>query len=336
MTKRRISKQQAGRIQALHEKRRSRAKQQKENSMDESSLGPEQHGLVTTHYGASVDIENDAKVLHHCRLRQNIPVLVPGDEVIWQPSQDGGGIVTALEPRRSVLSRRDFFGNIKPIAANLDQVIVTTACVPAFSEIFIDRYLVAAESLNLEAIILLNKIDLLEGLQLEMLQNRLEIYNDIGYKVLGLSAKSHQGFARLIEALADKTSVFVGQSGVGKSSLVKAILPAENINIGHLSEKHKLGRHTTSSTKLYHLPNCGRVIDSPGVREFDLWRMTHAELSYGFPEFRAYQSQCKFRNCKHLFEPECAIKQAVADGHISETRLDSFHSLNLDMGAQAT
>ncbi len=217
------------------------------------------------------------------------------------------------------------YEGLKPIAANLDRVFVITSPEPAFSSRILDRYLVAIELAKIEVVIVLNKTDRLEDYP--ELENSLQIYIDMGYPVLLVSALNQDGFEHFKDALASNTSVLVGQSGVGKSSLVNALLPGVDTSVSALSENSGLGTHTTTVSKLYHLPSGGRLIDSPGIREFTLGHIDKSELSFGFRDFSPFLGQCKFRDCKHISEPGCAIISAVASKLIHPQRYESYLKL---------
>jgi len=298
-----------------------------EQDIAAGGLGPEQPGLVITNYGATVEVEDERGARHRCAFRQNLDILVSGDRVAWQPAQDQRGVVVALAPRTSVLSRPDFTGQMKAIAANIDQILVVTAAYPQLNEGLIDRYLIAAEAIGVKPVILVNKIDLLDEAALAELRQRLADYESIGYCVLYASTKREHGLDALQAQLAGKISVLVGQSGVGKSSLVKHILPDMDVRIGEVSDATGKGRHTTSAARLYHLPAGGKLIDSPGVREFGLWNITRDQAARGFIEFHEYLGQCKFSDCSHSHEPGCALRAAVDAGKISARRFESYHRI---------
>ena len=191
----------------------------------------------------------------------------------------------------------------------------------------IDRYLVAAESVGIEPLILLNKTDLLTDDNRGQIDELLSIYPQLGYQVLEASTKSLDGLAALKAILTDRISVFVGQSGVGKSSLINALLPGVDLKVGELSKGLAKGTHTTTTAKLFHFPAGGDLIDSPGIREFGLWHMDREQVAEGFREFADHLGHCKFRNCQHHNEPGCALLQAVADGRISSRRMASFEAI---------
>lgn len=331
MAKRRLTERQKGRIHTIQQKRRERA-QQRANETAQSlstSLGAEQSGQVISHHGTSLIVEADNGELYRCVQRQNLEALVCGDHVIWQPSMDSDkreGVIIALQPRSSLLERTGFGGITKPVAANIDQIIVVSAIQPPLNEQLIDRYLINAEIVGIKPILLINKTDLLNGEETRQLEQRLQYYRDIGYRTLFASVKQEHGLDPLIGQLQGKTSILVGQSGVGKSSLVKQLLPDLEIRIGRLSDSD-LGKHTTTTSVLYHLPFDGHLIDSPGVRDFGVWHIDAQQVAYGFVEFRPYLGRCKFSNCTHSNEPDCAIKQAIRDGKIAARRLQSYHHM---------
>lgn len=325
MSKRKLNRRQQWRIEKIQQERQQRAERKAARSpVDESSsLGPEQEGLLVANYGASVEVEDSEGSAHRCQLRQNLPALVTGDRVVWQAAAEGG-VVTALLPRRSVLSRPDHIGEARPVAANIDQILVVAAPAPEFSADLIDQYLAAAELTGITPVLVFNKIDLIDAQKRDRVEAMLLRYRQIGYEVLETSTKIEHGLDSLRQQLNNKTNVFVGQSGVGKSSLVKSLLPQQEISIGELSQQSGLGQHTTSTARLYHLPDGGTLIDSPGVRDFRLWNMSRMALAHGFREFAPYLGHCRFRDCRHETEPHCALREAVEKGEISALRLQSY------------
>ena len=289
---------------------------------------PEQQGLVIIRHGASLGVEADNGVIYRCLTRQHIGHAVCGDRVVWQRIDSITGVVTALLPRQSVLSRPDFTGQEKPLAANIDQLVVVLAPRPEPSGYLLDQYLVTAETIGVEALIAINKIDLLEAEQKLQFVRSFAHYAAIGYPMVEISAKREHGLDTLIERLKHKTSILVGQSGVGKSSVINALLPTMELDTGKLSEATGLGRHTTSAATCYHLPLGGDLIDSPGVRSFRLTQLTAQQLEHGFSEFKPYLGRCRFHNCSHAHEPGCAIRDAVTNGRIHPQRLENFLRLN--------
>ena len=251
-----------------------------------------------------------------------------GDRVEWLPAGgDNSGVIETILPRRTVLHRADGNHGQRPLVANIDQVIIEAALEPALDYFLIDKYCIAAELAHTEPLILINKADLLQEQDRERIGLLISEYRHIGYTTLLISALMNTGIEAFADSLSGKTSILVGQSGVGKSSLVKCLLPDRDIVTGKLSAASGLGKHTTTATTLYHLPHGGQLIDSPGVRDFHLARVPDEELDYCFREFRPYLGQCRFHNCRHLSEPGCAITAAVAEGGILERRMASYRKL---------
>lgn len=311
MTKRKLTQQQQRRIAAQHTTRLQETTHLK------------QEGLVIVRHGAKAWVENEHEELYLCALRQNLDSPVAGDRVIFHVVSAEEGVITALQPRGTVIQRLDANQELKPLAANVDQIIIVIALKPEPSVEIIDRYLVAAETLKLIPRIVCNKIDLDNSKVTEL----CTLYEKIGYTIIFTSVAKNQGLEILSDYLLDHTSIFVGQSGVGKSSLIQALLPEETLAIGEISEVSELGQHTTTASRLYHFRDGGDLIDSPGVRRFNLWNMTHHDIFRGFIEFKPYEGRCKFRNCQHQHEPNCALQEAVKKGEIDALRLESYHRL---------
>ncbi len=342
MAKRRLNKQQQWRIKKIQQERADRAARKEQvigEQLDAGDLGPEQEGLIIAHYGQQLDVEpvdgdNKGQVLR-CFVRANIDSLVTGDRVIWRMGSDNTGVIVARCDRHSLLQRPDNFGALKPVAANIDRIILVIAPEPEPHDNLIDRYLVAAEITDIPVILLLNKSDLVNESNRSSIDTLLKRYQALGYPVERTSARTQGGQADGVQALVNgQTCVFVGQSGVGKSSLIQTLLPEESIRVGAVSEATGKGVHTTTTARLFHLNCGGDLIDSPGIREFGLWHMTPSEIEYGFREIRDLIGQCKFRNCSHLGDPGCAISKAAEEGRISQARLTSFHRILQDMAEQ--
>jgi ribosome biogenesis GTPase len=343
MRGRRLSERQRERIQAIQERRRERLESRTNAVLDkldaertatadpanDAATGPApQAGLVVVRHGAHLAVEDAAGDLHHCMTRSNIGHPVCGDRVVWQPTGNGGGVVTALQQRENVLSRPDFSGRDKPLAANLSLMAVVVAPQPPPSGYLVDQYLVAAELIGVRALLVAAKLDLLDTAGRADFLATLAHYRDIGYPVCPISIKGAPGLDALTGHLAGETAILLGQSGVGKSSLVQALLPDQDIQIGRLSQATGLGRHTTSAATCYQLSadgfDGGRLIDSPGVRSFRLAGLTQAELEGGFRDLAPLLGQCRFRDCRHLDEPDCAVRTAVDTGAISQQRVENF------------
>lgn len=330
MAHRRLTRQQQERIQQAQEQRRQRATGRAARTgeaLAAGPLGPEQAGLVIANYGANVIVEATDGTLIRCALRQHLGLTVCGDRVIWQAAGADKGVISAVAERRSLLSRPDHGGRLKPLAANLDQVAVIVAPQPPLSELLIDRYLVALAAVPVAPLLVVNKTDLLDTAALAALTERLALYPRLGYPLLFTSSRDAHGLDTLRATLCQRTSLLVGQSGVGKSSLIKALLPHRDIRIRALSAATGHGTHTTTTTTLYHLPEGGDLIDSPGVRGFEPGERSPRALEQGFAEFAPYLGHCRFADCRHTVEPGCALLAAVANGQIDPRRWQSYRHL---------
>lgn len=330
MSKRKLTQQQRWRIEKIQSERKSRA-QKRNDSQDEllqsGELGPEQPGLVISHFGTQLEVEALEGALkgqsQRCHMRTHLEGLVTGDRVVWRPGEPTG-VVVAAEERRSVLLRPDNYNHLKPIAANIDRIIIVIAPEPVPHVNLIDRYLVAAQASQITPVILLNKVDRISDTDAFLKQHGLDIYPQIGYEFHVASTAQAGGLGNLKNLLFGKTSVFVGQSGVGKSSLINALLPHAHTAVGALSDIGK-GSHTTSTARLFHLPDAGGdIIDSPGIREFALWHIEPGDLLPHFVEFQPFVGHCRFRDCSHEREPGCALQDAIRRGNIRQQRYDSY------------
>jgi ribosome biogenesis GTPase len=335
MPRRRLSERQKERIRSIQERRRRRLEERTERILDEIDEGLPRDGLVVVRHGANLAVEDERGRVRHCLARQNIGHPVCGDRVVWQASGDDRGVVTAVLERRTVLARPDYSGRSKPLAANLSQLVIVLAPRPEPSDYLVDQYLSAAELMGIKALILCNKVDLLSCAGLEGMRARLARYEGIDYPILWLSLKDGRDIAPLTARLAGETSILVGQSGVGKSSLVKALLPDLAIQIGRLSKATGLGRHTTSAATCYRLPCGGHLIDSPGVRSFRLAIEERSQLERGFREIAPLIGHCRFANCRHHREPGCALNAAAQAGRLHPARLASFLHMAARLEAQA-
>ncbi|AGA90574.1 ribosome small subunit-dependent GTPase A [Thioflavicoccus mobilis 8321] len=324
MPRRRLSERQIERIRTIQDRRRQRLADRTEAVLAELEEAPPEAGTVVVRHGANLAVEDEAGKVWHCLARQNIGEPVCGDRVVWQPIGSGRGLVTALMARRTVLSRPDFAGRDKPLAANLDQLVIVLAPRPEPSPYLLDQYLVAAELIGVRALIAVAKTDLVDETERPAFEQRFAHYGALGYPLLWLSLRRDATLASLAAALHGHTSILVGQSGVGKSSLVKALLPDREIQIGRLSAATGLGRHTTSATTRYRLADGSFLIDSPGVRSFRLGAIDPADLARGFRELASLIGHCRFSDCRHDREPDCALKAAVADGRVHPERLATF------------
>lgn len=328
-----LTKRQKRQVSENRTKRLSKDSASK--GIEDNQLGDQQAGRVIGRFGKHADVEDKDGNIHRCHMRRTIESVVCGDDVLFRPGKDQSlnisGVIELVEDRKSVLTRPDFYDGVKPVAANIDQIIIVSSVLPSLSLNIIDRYLVASEDVGITPIILLNKVELLSQEDLVQVENELQTYRDIGYQIILTSCKTLDGLEQLSACLTDKISVFVGQSGVGKSSLINALLPDADEITGEISDNSGLGQHTTTTAKLLHFPQGGDLIDSPGVREFALWHLPIERLTNGFKEFRHYLGGCKFRDCKHGNDPGCLIKEAVDKGEISLQRYQSYHKILINM-----
>ena len=295
--------------------RATRASIKAESELDENDK--EYTGKVITRYGQRQLVETKNGEIFQCLSRQNIGFSVAGDEVLFQKTKQDEAIVTAIYPRRNELQRKD-----KLIAANVDQLWLVVALEPHYEFDLIDRYLIMAENSNLPIGIVINKIELSKNEK--QLNEDFEHYINLGYEIHSLSVKSGINVDTFKEKLVNKSHIFLGQSGVGKSSLINSLIPDLELRVNEISIKSKLGKHTTTNTTLYHIPSGGDLMDSPGVREFQLDNLSEEQIVRGFREFKALSDKCRFRNCRHINEPDCAIKVALENGDISNNRYESY------------
>jgi ribosome biogenesis GTPase len=231
-------------------------------------------------------------------------------------------VIEAVDPRRSLLYRSDQYRQ-KLIAANATQMVIVLAAVPSFYEELLNRCLAAAEHQGIRAVIVLNKFDLVPESARALEQ--LQLYADLGYTVLPLVAK--RDVAPLRPLLEGQLSVLVGQSGMGKSTIVNALIPGAAATVGDISIALDSGRHTTTYARLFRLGASSALIDSPGMQEFGLQHLTAWDLEHAFVEFRPHSGKCKFNDCRHRGEPGCAIEAACARGEIDPRRLEAFRRL---------
>lgn len=333
-----LSKGQQRRVKQNMHKRLAKRDIKADVEWASEQLGQMQGATVISRFGQHADIETESGDILRCNIRRTAGSIVTGDRVAFRPAAETErglqGVIEAVEERRSVLTRPDTYDGIKPVAANIDQIFVVTSPLPAFSSQIIDRYLVACEDIAIRPVIVLNKADLIDDVNRPYIEERLDVYRQIGYQVAVVSAKQLDGLQQLTDLMANNVSVFVGQSGVGKSSLVNAILPSASIETGDVSANSGLGQHTTTVARLHRLANRAALIDSPGIREFGLWHIEPERVTWGFRDFRPFLGGCKFRDCKHKSDPGCAIQQAVLEEKLDAERLENYHRI-IDSLAQA-
>jgi ribosome biogenesis GTPase len=284
-------------------------------------------GRVVASHGRDAAVQDEFGRRIHCRLQARRLTVVCGDRVRWIPAntEGGEGHIVELLPRTNLLARLTLRGDAEPVAANLTQLVAVLAPRPAPDFGLCDRYLAAAEWSGLRACIVANKSDIADGEP--TLAAALAEYSQIGYPVLHTSKRAADGAAALREQLAGETSVLVGQSGVGKSSLTNLLVPGVEAAVDEVTRASESGRHTTSTSSLYALPSGGELIDSPGVRDFSPPLPASREIAGGFREISGIPARCRFRDCLHLREPGCAVSAACEAGRISPRRLDSYRRL---------
>jgi ribosome biogenesis GTPase len=284
--------------------------------------------LVLVSYGSQGIVMLDDGSHHPCKFRRNVGRPYCGDRVQVARADGDSLVVEAILTRGNYFVRTDARLRQHIIAANLDQALIVVAPKPLPSLDLMERYLLAVHSLGIKPVIVYNKAELEvppgETANGAVVLAHMPDYEALGYAVVRTSCKTEPGIAALRPVLEDKTSILVGQSGVGKSSLINRLIPDLSIQTGQLSNATGKGSHTTTTTMLYQLPDGGNLIDSPGVWEYGIWKLDNEQLAAGFIEFDAWRGQCRFNNCLHASEPGCAIKQAVADGRIREWRYRSY------------
>lgn len=261
--------------------------------------------------------------------RDERSIVITGDEVLFRPQDIDKGVIERVNPRHGILARGSQ-NREHILVANIDQVaIVVSAGEPALKPHLVDRFLISAAKGNVGAIICLNKVDLVDPAELQMLCG---IYGQIGNEVVLLSAERRQGLERLRAVLRNRQTVIAGQSGVGKSSLLNAIQPGLSLRTGEVSDWTKKGKHTTRNAELYELEFGGWVVDTPGIRQMELWDVHPEEIEGYFVEFRPFVRFCKFPDCRHLHESGCGVRSAAARGLISTQRFESYCKLVLGDG----
>lgn len=279
-------------------------------------------GRVVAAHGRQYIVELTDGTRLPCVPRGKKSEVVCGDRLEVERTSDNQGVIEAIKPRSSLLYRSNEHKQ-KLIAANVDQLVVVVATEPAFSDELLSRALLAAESEGIQTLIVLNKCDLTD--KVAAARDRLKIFASIGYRILELSALDHAEDLR--PALKGATSVLVGQSGMGKSTLVNALVPEANAATREISLALDSGKHTTTHATLYHLDAESHLIDSPGLQEFGLGHLDRQDIEYAFREFRPHLGQCRFRDCRHHREPDCALLAAVNAGKIDERRFSVYHRL---------
>lgn len=296
------------------------------NTQDKTRLQDNIQGTIVAAYGKRFQVElNEGKSRISCVTRGKKTDLACGDAVIIKLTDKHEGVIETILPRKTLLYRSNAFKS-KMLASNVTQIIIVLATQPSFYEALLNRCLIAAEAANIKALVVLNKCDLADN---DDAKQKLGLYTNLGYRVLALSAK--EDISSLRPYLQGEASILVGQSGMGKSTIINALLPNEDVRTREVSLVLDSGKHTTTAAHLYHLDEDSQLIDSPGLQEFGLHHLSTDELEHAFIEFRPFLGKCRFNNCKHLQEPDCAIKDAVTAGQITPERLAIYKMLRTEI-----
>jgi ribosome biogenesis GTPase len=299
---------------------------QKQNAFASQQVDGVLDGLVITRSKNQALIESTLdgeRVL--CTIRPDINSLVVGDRVYWQYVTSQSGVVESVQSRQTELRRFDRYGQVKVMAANITQMVIVLAAKPQPSDLLIDSYLVASELLGMRVSMVFNKIDLDVD---DLAQSYQRLYEPLCHAFI-TNQKNKPNLEKLEQILEQQNSIFVGQSGVGKSTLIQLLLPnfAAEIATSPLSTVHEFGQHTTSNAFYFHLPFGGGIIDSPGVRSFSLGQLEPKDILWGFKEFRPFLADCKFRDCDHQSTAHCGILEALKNNRISPKRYENYVKL---------
>lgn len=294
-------------------------------------------GRVISAHGLKCKVIGDDGQTYECAIRQVLKSLsidgrsavVAGDHVRFRAAAIQDGMIETVLPRRGVISRTSR-GQQHIIVANVDYLlIIASAAQPGLKPVLIDRFLLTAQQCGVEPVIVINKVDLIDPAPLQPI---IGAYAAMGLRVLITSAETGTGVDYLRALLLGKQTVLAGQSGVGKSSLLNAVQPGLGLAIGRVSQDNDKGRHTTTASQLIPIQGGGAVFDTPGIRQFQLWDISAGEVAGLMPDVRPYVSACRYTDCLHLSEDECAVKDAVADGRIDARRYDAYcHLLEGDL-----
>jgi ribosome biogenesis GTPase len=292
-------------------------------------------GTITKSTGLWYDVRTDTGAIIPCRLRgkfridgnKNTNPAVVGDHVVFDLEKDNTGSILQIEKRKNYIDRKSTkLSKINHlIAANIDQAfLIVTLKEPRTSLGFIDRFLVACEGFRIPVCIIFNKMDIYTSKEIIKIEELATLYKSIGYDVLQSSVVKNEGINLIKKMMQDKVSLFSGHSGVGKSAIVNAIDTALNLKVGEISQFHSKGKHTTTFAQMFPLSQGGFIIDTPGIKEFGLIQYSKEEIRDYFPEIRTYNNRCRFNNCCHINEPNCAVKKAVEEGLIPSSRYQNY------------
>ena len=311
---------------------RQRKKTKRENLEHLGELGDDHKGLMVSRFGEQADVlDLKSGKVYRCFLRQNLGAPVPGDRLHFRLDNNQQGVIESLEPRETLLERPSLHQGLKPVVANINRIFIIVAPLPDFSFILLDRYLVAIKQTGVEVLIIANKWDLANEIEEQSIETQLAVYQSLDYPIIRISTKNDLGKIEFTNAMKGHSSILVGQSGVGKSSIINWLFPDVTLHTQIISENSRLGQHTTTASQLFCLnnnsPQDGFIIDSPGIRDFGLWHLSTKTIADGYIEFEEYIGTCKFRDCKHLNEPGCEIIGAVNKGSISALRWNNYQKI---------
>ncbi len=296
-------------------------------------------GIVVKSTGSWYSVRLDSGTYIQCRIKGKFrlegikhtnPIAVGDKVTIEMESGREDGLIVKIHERKNYIIRKasNLSKQTHILASNLDQAIMVASLVqPATSLGFIDRFLATAEAYHVPAVIVFNKVDLNDETLQEILDDTIRLYTNIGYPVIQTSAITNSNIDKMRELLKDKTTLVMGHSGVGKSTLLNAVTPDLQLRTGEISNYSNKGKHTTTFAEMFELPFGGNIIDTPGIKELGVVDFDEALVSHYFKEMRALVGQCKFNDCRHVNEPGCAVLKAVANGEISEERYRSYISI---------
>ena len=292
-------------------------------------------GTVIRSTGSWYDVQDDQATIHACKpagrlrlegIRSTNPVAV-GDRVTFEPVEAGGGMITNIHPRKNCIVRRsvNLSHEIHVVAANLDRAfLVVTMARPRTSTGFMDRFLVTAEAYGIPTTVVLNKLDDLDEDERRQADTLASTYRAVGYEWMEVSAHDGRGMEALEQRLSEGIHVLSGHSGVGKSTLINRLIPGLTLKTAEVSESHNKGRHTTTYAEMHPLPKGGFLVDTPGIKGFGLVTLEKETLHHHFPEFFERLPGCKFHNCMHHKEPGCAVREALEQGEVAQSRYDNY------------
>lgn len=307
----------------LSQQQRLRISNQQEQKLAQGKI--ENAALVVAHLGYQIIAEHQGKLIR-CDWRKQLGEVAINDRVLLQYNPDGSAVVEAIFPRQHTLCKWQG-RQCKIIASHLNQLLIMIAPEPDWQSALIDRHLIAAQEAEIETLIVCNKIDLIDAAQRAKVEKRLSPYQLLNIPLFFISTQTGEGIAALCAQLANKENILCGQSGVGKSSLIRHLVPDADIWVQAISEATGLGKHTTTNLRRYAWQDSACLIDTPGVRGFSIKHLDNQKILSSFPDIMRFASQCKFSDCRHENEPDCAVQTALKQGEIHAERYESLQQL---------